>query len=119
MAKEKGFYREAGLDVEIIDGYKKDYCGDVKSGKVNFAVGTSSIVIERSLGFPLVALGSVFQDSPIVWLTRADSNISSVSDFIGKTLMRSTGIREEDELRVLLHKAGVYWSGSAKNRSRV
>jgi len=71
MAKEKGFYREAGLDVEILDGYMKDNYADVKSGAAEFGIGTSAIVIERSLGFGLVALGVVFQDSPIVWLSRA------------------------------------------------
>jgi len=102
MAKEKGFYRDAGLDVEILDGHMKDYCSDLKSGKVNFAVGTSSMVIERSLGFPLVALGAVFQDSPIIWLARADSNISTPSDLNGKKVMLS-GTHVESELNVLLH----------------
>ncbi len=104
MAKEKGFYRDAGLDVEILDGYMKDNCADVKSGAVDFGIGTSAIVIERSLGFGLVALGVVFQDSPIVWLSRADSNIYAPSDLIGKTMMRSRG---QNELQLLLYKAGI------------
>ena len=106
MAKEKGFYRDAGLDVEIIDGYMKDNISDVKSGKVDFSVGDSSLVIERSLGFPLVALGVVFQDSPLVWLTRADSNITKPSDLIGKRVISSTK-GNDTELKVLLQQSGV------------
>ncbi|MEN8147430.1 MAG: ABC transporter substrate-binding protein [Campylobacterota bacterium] len=107
MAKEKGFYRDAGLDVEILDGYMKDSCANVKSGAVDFGIGTSAIVIERSLGYGLVALGVVFQDSPIVWLSRADSNIYTPSDFVRKTVMRSSGKKSENELQLLLYRAGV------------
>ncbi len=107
MAKEKGFYRDAGLDVEFIEGLGQDSFKSVKSGKADFAVGTSALAIERSHGFPLVALGIIFQDSPVVWLTSTDLNISKPADFIGKTVMCTPCITEGYELKALFKKAGI------------
>lgn len=107
MAKEKGLYRDAGLNVEFIEGLGKDSFASVKSGKVDFAVGTSALAIERSHGFPLVALGIIFQDSPTTWLTSTDLNINKPADFTGKTVMCTPCTTEGYELKALLKKTGI------------
>ena len=48
MAKEKGFYNDIGLDVEITDGFKKNTIEDVDSGKVDFGVAGSKIIYETT-----------------------------------------------------------------------
>lgn len=88
-AKEKGFYQEAGLNVDIQTGLSHPY-DEVETGKVEFGMSGTGIVVEYLKGRPLVALGATFQNSPYVWLVTADSGIYSASDFIGKTLTRQS-----------------------------
>ena len=86
-AKEKGFYQQAGLNVDIQPGFTRPY-DEVESGDVEFGISGTGIVAEYLKGRPFVALGATFQNSPYVWLVKADSGIYSASDFIGKTLTR-------------------------------
>ena len=68
-ALEQGYYRQAGLDVEIIEGQKGDEpLIDVISGKAQFGVGSSSLILEHSKGNPVVVLGVIFQHSPYLSL---------------------------------------------------
>ncbi len=84
-AKEKGFYRDAGLEVEI----KKfvldmDPVGQVLSKKANYGTGRMSLLLNRSNGKKVVALAAILQSSPLVMATKESSNIESVKDFKGK-----------------------------------
>jgi len=88
-AKEKGFYQQAGLNVDIQTGLTHPY-DDVESGNVEFGMSGTGIVVEYLKGRPLVALGATFQNSPYVWLVKADSGIYSAADFIGKTVTRQS-----------------------------
>ena len=88
-AKEKGFFQQAGLNVDIQTGFTHPY-DEVESGEAEFGLSGTGIVVEYLKGRPLVALGATFQNSPYVWLVRADSGIYSAQDFIGKTLTRQS-----------------------------
>ncbi len=96
-AKEKGFYRQAGLDVEILTGYIPPY-DEVESGNVDFGMSGTGIVMEYMKGRPLVALGATFQRSPYIWLVKADSGIYSAADFVGRTINRQS---EADDLTAI------------------
>ena len=96
-AKEKGFYRQAGLDVEILSGYNHPY-DEVENGNVDFGISGTGIVMEYMKGRPFVALGATFQSSPYVWLVKADSGIYSAADFIGRTINRQS---EADDLTAI------------------
>jgi PAS domain S-box-containing protein len=86
-AVHKGFYEREGLQVEIRelepDG---DAVAAVASGKANFGVGLSSLILNRAAGLPLVVLGPMFQHSPLEALVRADSGISGPRDFVGRRI---------------------------------
>lgn len=88
-AKEKGFFQQAGLNVDIQTGFTHPY-DEVESGEAEFGLSGTGIVVEYLKGRPLVALGATFQNSPYVWLVRADSGIYSAQDFIGKTVTRQS-----------------------------
>lgn len=88
-AREKGFFQQAGLNVDIQTGFTHPY-DEVESGEVEFGLSGTGIVVEYLKGRPLVALGATFQNSPYVWLVRADSGIYSAQDFIGKTVTRQS-----------------------------
>ena len=74
-AQEKGFYREAGLDVtlrEHLRGAPGDAVGPVLGGMAQYGVGSTTLLVERARGKPLVVLASIFQHSPSVLLVRTD-----------------------------------------------
>ena len=105
MAKEKGFYSDAGLEVDIYDGYKKDVYRDVEKGYVDFGISGSRIIYERLQGRKFVALATIFQTSPLVFLSKKESNITRPGDLIGKTVM-NTG-KNDIELLAILKKEGI------------
>lgn len=93
-AKEMGYYRDAGLDVELRE-YKSglDTVGDVLSQKANYGINNASIVINNEgRVVPIILLATYLQRSPLVFV--ASPNIKSPRDFVGKRIMGTT-----DELR--------------------
>jgi diguanylate cyclase (GGDEF)-like protein len=108
MALEKGFYAQAGLEVEIRPGGP----GTPKpidlllEGDADFAIANSGLVIARMQGQPLVALAAIMQSSPIVWIVRADSDIYTPQDLAGKRVMLMPE-PESAELLVTLAREGV------------
>jgi ABC-type nitrate/sulfonate/bicarbonate transport system substrate-binding protein len=105
MALEKGFYREAGLDVEILEGgsYEQHYVDNMLEGKTDFVIGSSDIILDRVAGKPVVALAAIMQASPGVLLVRADSGIHTPLDLAGKRLMLS----ESAEILAMLSHEGI------------
>ncbi len=91
IAKEKGFYSNVGLDVNI-----KEYDNDVRitddiiSGKSDFGVGRSSLIYDRYNNKPVVMLGAIFQHSPVILLTRKRDDIVNIEDLKNKKVMFTT-----------------------------
>ncbi|MHA6494379.1 ABC transporter substrate-binding protein [Pseudomonas borbori] len=108
MAQEKGFYRQAGLDVEIRQGGPgiPKPIDTLLAGQVDFAVANSGVVIARMSGKPIVALAAIMQSSPIVWIVKADSDIYTPQDLIGKRAMLMPA-PESTELLITLAREGV------------
>ena len=72
-AQQQGYYREAGLEVDIRPGTPdSDPVQDVIEGRADFGIGTSGLVQSRAAGLPVQVLGVVLQHSPQVLLTHAD-----------------------------------------------
>ncbi len=87
-AREKGYFQEAGLEVELIEGGPSiDPTQVVESGGAEFGVGNSTLIIDFNKGRPVVAVSAIFQRSPFVILARRDKGIVSVKDLQGRTLM--------------------------------
>lgn len=86
-AKEKGFYAHEGLDVEIRSGgVGKSSLEEVLGNKADFGVASSEIVLARTSGQPVVAMGVIFQHSASGILTLDDSGIYTPQDIIGKRI---------------------------------
>ncbi|MDA3908820.1 MAG: ABC transporter substrate-binding protein, partial [Sulfurimonas sp.] len=108
MAKEKGFYQEAGLDVDIKKfKYKMNTLDEVLSQRATFGVGRSSLIKERSEGKNIVLISAIFQSSPFVLLSLESSNINSVKDFANKKLMLTKNVVESASLRAMIMSNGV------------
>ena len=73
MAKHMGYYQDAGLDVEIRPGSPTlNVTEQVISGKADFGVGTSSLLVDYAAGKPVVVLGVIYQHSPLVLIMRSE-----------------------------------------------
>lgn len=84
-ALERGYYRDEGFDVEILEAVgDEDPVDVVTSGRAEFGIGTSELVLFRSRGYPVVLLAPIFQHSPLDFLARVDSGIQSIHDLAGR-----------------------------------
>ena len=108
LALEKGYYRQAGLDVEILQGGPRvpRPIDTLLAGQADFAISNSGLVIARMQGKPVVALAAIMQTSPIVWIVRADSGIYTPQDLAGKRVMLMPP-PESAELRIMLMREGI------------
>ncbi len=106
-ALEKGFYRDAGLDVKIqaFSSDMKSPIDQVLSGAAQYGVMDSSLVKFRLQGKPVVVLAVIFQKSPLAWLVRQDSGIRDPHDLVGKRAMYHTGT--QSELFAMLQVEGI------------
>lgn len=104
-ALEKGYYREAGLDVTILEATPGvDPIKNVIDGRAQFGVGTSSLLLERKAGKPVVALAVIFQHSPYVLIARHESATQGIHDLIGKRIMLEP---QSDEILAYLKAEGI------------
>ena len=88
VAKEKGFYKDVGLDVEIKEFKQDFYLTDtVLNGNTDFGVNSSSIIMDKANGKDIVLLGTIFQSSPLILLALKDSNINNLNDMVDKKIM--------------------------------
>ena len=88
VAKEKGYYDEAGLDVTIKPGGP-----DISPVQI-IAGGGADVIVDwmadalasREKGVPLVNIAQPFKKSGLLFVCRKDTGIASPADFKGKTL---------------------------------
>jgi ABC-type nitrate/sulfonate/bicarbonate transport system substrate-binding protein len=105
-AKEKGFYRDVGLQVEIREGAPGiDVVSQVLKGDVTFGIASSHLIIDRADGKPVVALAVIMQHSPLVLIARKNQPIQAVQDLRGKRIMIE--LAHGDEILAYLKKEGI------------
>lgn len=104
-AIEKGFYQQEGLEVRLHEGAPdRSPVQEVLAGRAQYAEANSELLYERLKGKPLVALAAIFQHSPSVLLARADADIHSPQDLIGKQIMLMNGQVDADFHAMLLNE---------------
>ena len=104
MAKEKGYYEAAGLDVEILPfDFGIDVPALIEEGGADFGIGRESLITEYSKGRQIVALYALFQSSPLVLLAKDSSSIKSIDNFKNKRIMITSGDSEEASVRAILN----------------
>ncbi len=87
-AIEKGYYKDVGLEVELIEANSTELPGDaVINGKADFGTGTSDVVLMRGNGKPVVVLATIFQHSAQILLATEVSGIRYVHNLSGKRLI--------------------------------
>ena len=89
VAKAKGFYAEAGLDMTVNPGGPNVNVEPlVASGADTFGIasGTEGVLYAREKNLPLVCIAMSQQMTPFAYVTYAGSGINAVKDFKGKTV---------------------------------
>ena len=85
-AKEKGFYKDLGLDVDFIEfNPKTNIVDEVLNGNADYGLTYSSFFADYMLGKPLVFVSNFFKQSPLVIVTQKD--IYTPADLKGKKVM--------------------------------
>ncbi|MDX9901444.1 MAG: ABC transporter substrate-binding protein [Aliarcobacter sp.] len=103
MAKEKGFYEELGLDVEIKPfEFGIDIPKDVNDGKIDFAVGRETLILERIKNPNIVALYALFQSTPLILMSTKESGINHINDFSNKRIMTTIDDASEVSLKAMI-----------------
>jgi two-component system sensor histidine kinase EvgS len=89
-AKEQGFYKEAGLDVEIVE-YQQgmDVTEEILSGRADIGTNHDIVIQKRMEGKPLILLANYFKRSPLALVTRPE--ILFPSELKGKRVMGERG----------------------------
>lgn len=108
IAKEKGFYRDAGLDVSIQKfDTKKLAVDEVMAGHSTYGIGRSSLLVDRMQGKDVVALAAIFQSSPFILLSKKSLDIKTPRDLIGKRIMMTQDFQDTISVRAMLNSQGV------------
>ena len=104
IAKEKGFYSEYGLDVEIKNyDLSINVTKDVSEGKVDFGIAKETLIPERITTFHnVVALYPLFQISPLILIAKKDSNINTFKDFLNQRIMLSENDASQASVKAML-----------------
>jgi NitT/TauT family transport system substrate-binding protein len=107
-ALAQGFYRDAGLDVEILEGAVDIVPATVlDSGAADFAISwVPRGLVPREEGLNITNIGQVFQRSATLQVSFADAGIAAPDDLRGK-LVGNWGFGNEYELLAGLRVSGV------------
>ncbi|MGA1940240.1 ABC transporter substrate-binding protein [Arcobacter sp. YIC-310] len=108
IAKEKGFYKEAGLDVNIKPfEFGINIPNDVAKQKFDFAVGRETLILDKSKGADIVALYALFQATPLILVSTKNSKVNSIEDFKNRTIMTTIDDSSEVSLKAMIRSHNV------------
>lgn len=108
VAKEKGYYEEEGIDIEILPG-DPDIIPEqqVANGAADIGMTwVASLLSHREEGFPLVEFTQITQKSAFLLVSKKSANINSPKDLAGKKIGAWFG-GLEFEILALLDKYGI------------
>ena len=87
-AKEKGFYADLGLDVEIKQrDLKYNNIEQVIIGEAEYGVADSVLMLYKAKNLPVIVVAPIFQHSPGVLLSLKSSELKSPYELDGKDVL--------------------------------
>jgi NitT/TauT family transport system substrate-binding protein len=87
VAIEKGFFKDAGIEVEFDYSFETDGVKLVGTGELPFAVVSGEqVLLARAQGVPVTYVTAWYQKYPISVVSRKDAGIASPQDLKGKRI---------------------------------
>ena len=113
VALDQGYYKEAGLDVEIIEPTEGATATLIAVGKGDFGISYQedvTIALTSKDPLPIKTIAALIQHNTSGFVTYADKDIKSPKDFEGKTYAGWGGPGEEAVLKAVMTKDGADFS---------
>jgi len=108
MAKEKGFYKNKGLDVSFKEWQPNiNMVDEVINGTSTYAIARPTVLIDINNGKEVVLLSAIFQSSPLCLVTTKESGIKSIKDFKNKRIMSSGDMNTDASLISMMFSQGI------------
>ncbi|MFZ5494278.1 MAG: ABC transporter substrate-binding protein [Verrucomicrobiota bacterium] len=108
-AEAQGFFREEGLEVEVRPTSVQHHfpIEEVMAGRADFGIAQGpQLIASRLGGKDVLVLAAVMQHSPQVLVSRAEDDLNTPQDLIGKRVaLDSTSL--QSEIRLMLEREGV------------
>lgn len=107
--KEEGIFERYGIDLTITPGGPDNSSVKlVAAGTDLFGVaGADEVLLARAKGVPILAIGVLFKESPICFISNKSKGITTPKDWAGKIVEVSYGSNAEVQYRALVAKYGV------------
>jgi len=109
IAKEKGFYEDEGINLNIEPFSFEDHAIDsVTKGDADFGITSAAeLLLARADGKPIKALAVIFKISPECAYSLKKNGITKPQDFIGKTIGVEPGVSGEWLYYLMMSKLGI------------
>ena len=111
VAKDKGYFEQAGLDVQIIEPGEVYPEAAVASGAADFGISfQESVTLARAEDAPIVSIAAVMQHNTSGFASLADLNVTSPADFEGLRYGAWGSPSETPTLKALMDCSGADFS---------
>jgi NitT/TauT family transport system substrate-binding protein len=109
IARDKGFYREAGLEVSLTAGKGSGTTAQLvasKAAQIGFADG---YVVGNSIakGMTITTVASIYRRNPAAMIVLADSGIKTPRDLEGRTVAMTAGSAQFQQWPAFVKGAGI------------
>jgi ABC-type nitrate/sulfonate/bicarbonate transport system substrate-binding protein len=108
VARQLGWYREAGIDLEIVEPTEGGAEKPVGSGAAEFGISVAEGVLPaRAAGVPIVSIGTILPVNDSALMSLASDGIRTPADLAGKTYGGYSGPLETELINRLAECGGV------------
>ncbi len=110
-AKWQGYYRDAGLEVEIRSAIKPDKSllkplDELQKGHVQFAIGAMDILVAKDQGLEPIVLAPIFQRSPSAIFSMKKTDIGSLNKLSDLRIAATSSDTAKIEIKALFRSQG-------------
>ncbi len=87
LARKLGYYESEGLKVTFLEGGTNiDQVEQLKSNKADFALVPAESLFLKNSDFQMQAIAVIYQQSPLIFVSKKDSGITKPEHFLDKTV---------------------------------